>query len=86
MHSFRAAVERAAAAAKIPTGWRIHDLRHRRVTTWLAGGHSPALVQEAMGHSSPTVTAIYTHLAREHLRALADEGDLEALRQLAAEA
>ncbi len=52
---------------------RMHDLRHRRVTTWLAEGKPAALVQEAMGHATITTTMGYSHLAREHLRALVDE-------------
>jgi integrase len=45
--SFRAAVKRA----KLPTALRRHDLRHRRVTTWLAEGRDVVKVKEAMGHS-----------------------------------
>jgi site-specific recombinase XerD len=54
-------------------GFRQHDLRHRRVTTWLAEGHGTALVQEAMGHSTPMITQRYTHLAPAHLQALVEE-------------
>jgi site-specific recombinase XerD len=66
--SFDAAVERAKVPAIRP-----HDLRHRRVTTWLAEGRPAALVQEALGHASFATTQGYRHLAREHLRALVDE-------------
>ena len=65
-HSFENAVERA----KLPNGFRQHDLRHRRVTTWLAEGQSPVLVKEAMGHSDLRTTMGYTHLVRSHLKAL----------------
>jgi integrase len=51
----------------------LHDLRHRRVTTWLAEGGAPALVQEAMGHSSAAVTERYKHLVPAHLLALVQE-------------
>jgi site-specific recombinase XerD len=47
-----------------------HDLRHRRVTTWLASGGNPVHVKEAVGHSDLATTMKYTHLAREHLKAL----------------
>lgn len=70
---YRGVVERAAERAKLPEGWRLHDLRHRRVTTWLAEGKNPVHVKEAMGHSTIQVTMGYTHLAREHLRALVKE-------------
>lgn len=60
-------------AAKLPAGFRPHDLRHRRVTSWLAAGKSAVLVQEAMGHSSFATTAGYKHLVPEHLRELVTE-------------
>lgn len=63
----------AAKAAKLPEDFRPHDLRHRRVTTWLAGGKNPVHVKEAMGHASLATTMGYTHLLPEHLRALVEE-------------
>jgi len=68
--SYRGSVERAARLAKLPAGWRMHDLRHRRVTSWLAEGQSPALVQKALGHADLATTMHYAHLVREDLRAL----------------
>ena len=68
-HSFNAAIQRA----KLPAGFRPHDLRHRRVTTWLAAEKNPVHVKEAMGHSDIRTTLGYTHLAKEHLRSLIDE-------------
>jgi site-specific recombinase XerD len=65
-HSFAAAAERAG----LLDSFRQHDLRHRRVTSWLAEGQSAALVQEAMGHSDLRTTLGYSHLARTHLKAL----------------
>ena len=50
-----------------------HDLRHRRVTTWLAEEKSAVLVKEAVGHADLRTTMAYTHLAREHLRSLVDK-------------
>jgi len=70
--SLRAAVRTAADAAKISQAWHLHDLRHRRVTTWLAEGRNPVHVKEAVGHSDLRTTMGYTHLAREHLRSLFD--------------
>lgn len=49
-----------------------HDLRHRRVTTWLAEGRNPVHVKEALGHSDLRSTMGYTHLSKEHLRALVE--------------
>ena len=78
---FRSAVESAAKRVGLPADWRLHDLRHRRVTTWLGEGHSPVLVKEAMGHASLQTTMGYTHLAKEHLRPLV-EAPKEGLRKL----
>jgi site-specific recombinase XerD len=72
VHSFRTAVTNASTRAKIPAGWRMHDLRHRRATTWLVEGKSPVLVKEALGHADLRTTMGYTHLAKEHLRALVE--------------
>ncbi len=68
--SLRTAVLRAAKRANLPGGWHLHDLRHRRVTTWLAAGKDVVKVKEAVGHADLRTTMGYTHLAREHLRDL----------------
>lgn len=68
--SLRGVFGKAATRAKLPGELRQHDLRHRRVTTWLAEGKSAALVQKAMGHSDIRMTLAYSHLAQEHLKAL----------------
>jgi integrase/recombinase XerD len=67
-HGFKGAAKRA----KLLPALRQHDLRHRRVTVWLAEGKNPVHVKEAMGHADLRTTMEYTHLAREHLRALVD--------------
>lgn len=71
--SFRNAFESAVQRAELPPGFRPHDLRHRRVTKWLAEGRNPVHVKEAVGHADLATTMRYTHLAREHLRALVAE-------------
>jgi hypothetical protein len=50
----------------------LRDLRHRRVTTWLAEGGDVAKVREAMGHADLRTTMGYTHLVRENLRSLVE--------------
>lgn len=60
----------AAKRAKLPTAVRQHDLRHRRVTSWLEQGHSPVQVKEAMGHANLATTMGYTHLVAAHLKTL----------------
>jgi integrase len=71
--SMRRAFRNAITRAKLPEQLHQHDLRHRRVTTWLAEGRDVVLVKEAMGHSDLRTTMGYTHLAKEHLTALVDE-------------
>ena len=56
--------------AELPAGFLPHDLRHRRITKWLAEGKSAVLVKEAVGHADLRTTMGYTHLAKEHLRSL----------------
>lgn len=70
--TLRGSMTRVAKEAKLPEGFRLHDLRHRRVTTWLAGGANPVHVKEAVGHASLATTMAYTHLLPEHLRSLVD--------------
>lgn len=72
---FRTAAGTAIEKAELPEGFRLHDLRHRRCTRWIAEGHSPALVRKAMGHSSLDVTLQYEHLIREDLQPMVAEED-----------
>ena len=69
----RTAFDAAVKRAKLPEGFRRHDLRHRRVTSWLAAGADVVKVKEALGHSELRVTMAYTHLTREHLKFLVEE-------------
>jgi len=55
----------------------LHDLRHRRVTTWLAAGGDAVKVKEAMGHADLRTTMGYTHLVRDNLRGLVDESPVD---------
>lgn len=55
--------------AKLPPDLHQDDLRDRRVTTPMAQGKSPALVQKAMGHSDLAATMGYAHLLNEDLLA-----------------
>jgi integrase len=58
--AFRKAVH-AAGVSKPAT---IHSLRHSWATHLLENGVNVRVVQLWMGHSSPTTTAIYTHLTQ----------------------
>ena len=79
-----AAFKSAARRAKLRPDFNQHDLRHRRVTTWLAEGKNPVHVKEAMGHADLATTMGYTHLPKEHLRSLVEqEPKREELRDIA---
>ncbi len=83
IRSLYSAFKAAAAQARLPPEFVQHDLRHRRVTTWLAHEKSAVLVKEAVGHADLRTTMAYTHLAREHLRGLVDEPPGEEVRNRA---
>jgi integrase/recombinase XerC len=82
VHSLRGAVHNAVVRANaalqrerrdpIPEGWRMHDLRHRRVTTWLAEGQNVTAVQAWLGHSAISTTMLYFHYLPQHLRPVED--------------
>jgi integrase len=72
VHSYRGAMDTAATKAQLPDGWHMHDLRHRRVTTWLAAGKSPVHVMQAMGHRDLRTTMGYYRFLPDHLRALVE--------------
>jgi site-specific recombinase XerD len=79
--SLRASFRSAANRAKVSADLHQHDLRHRRVTVWLAEGRDVVKVKEAMGHADLRTTMEYTHLAREHLSALVEMKDDTAKNQ-----
>jgi integrase len=68
--SLRRAFAGAVKRAGVDPNLRQHDLRHRRVTTWIAEGHDSSIIQDAMGHASISTTMAYKKLARKHLKAL----------------
>ncbi len=71
--NLRTGVAKAIKRAELPEGFVLHDLRHRRATTWLADGQNVVHVKEALGHADLRTTMGYTHLAKEHLRSLVEE-------------
>jgi integrase len=66
-------VQTAACQAKLPPGFRLYDLRHRRITLWRLEGKPDAIVAAAVGHASLAMTRHYTHVQRAHLQALVEQ-------------
>ncbi len=73
IRSLRNSFKRAAARAGLSSEFRQHDLRHRRVTSWLGEGRPPVAVQMAMGHSDLRTTMGYYKYLPEHIRLLAED-------------
>lgn len=83
--TLRRAFEGAVERAKLPADLHQHELRHRRVTTWLAAGGDVAKVKEAMGHADLRTTMDYTHLVRENQRSLVEGKPTEAHQEVLAQ-
>ena len=75
-HAFRAALKET----KMNKAASVHTLRHSFATHLLEAGVNLRLIQEYLGHSSPTTTSIYTHLT-----ARADELGREAINRIMSE-
>lgn len=78
----KTAFREACCQAELPERFVAHDLRHRRITKWLADGGNPVHVKEAVGHSKLETTMQYQHLARKHLKSLVEEPGREEVGQL----
>lgn len=75
-HAFRAALKET----RINKAASVHTLRHSWATHLLEAGVNLRLIQEYLGHSSPTTTSVYTHLTER-----AEDLGREAINQIMSE-
>lgn len=62
-------VVRYAAMAATRSNVHPHTLRHTFATHLMEGGADLRIVQELLGHSSPSTTQVYTHVTQNEARA-----------------
>ena len=70
--NLRYAFEAALEQSGIKKSATVHSLRHSYATHLLEAGVQLRLIQEILGHRSPSTTAIYTHLTAEVRAQLVD--------------
>lgn len=63
----RTALANAVKRANLSGHLRPHDLRHTCFTNLAARGVSPAVIQLLAGHTSPSMTARYVHIAEDQM-------------------
>ena len=63
---------------------RIHDLRHQFASFLVNSGQTLFLVQQILGHSSPSVTQRYAHLSTKSLQEAANTASVAIKSGLAA--
>jgi site-specific recombinase XerD len=68
VRSIQATVRRYAAVAGLRDGVHPHTLRHSYATHLLDGGADLRVVQELLGHTTPSATQVYTHISQVEAR------------------
>ncbi|MDA1127347.1 MAG: tyrosine recombinase [Chloroflexi bacterium] len=66
--SFEKLVRRYSVEAGTRADVHPHTLRHTFATHMLEGGADLRVIQELLGHTSPTTTQIYTHVTKQEAR------------------
>ena len=66
--SYENLVRRYSAGAGLRDGVHTHTLRHTFASHMLEGDADLRVIQELLGHSSPTTTQIYTHITKQEAR------------------
>ena len=64
-NNLRGAFQGALGQSGVKKAATVHSLRHSYATHLLEAGVQLRLIQEILGHRSPSTTAIYTHLTAE---------------------
>jgi integrase len=65
--------EKKRVGRRPSSGISFHALRHTATSLMKNAGVSPAVVQEFIGHDSPEINRIYTHMEIETLKSAADQ-------------
>jgi integrase len=75
---FQRHFKKLLAKAKLPTSFRLYDLRHSCATLLLSAGENPKVVAERLGHASIVLTLdTYSHVLPDMQEGASDK--LEAM-------